>query len=62
MALLSVFGSERGRVSSGRRSVVSSPRRLSPFGRNAKSESFELRGIECPGQWWRTRSSRMASE
>eukprot|EP00959_Pyramimonas_sp_CCMP1952_P169335 3537460-Pyramimonas_sp.AAC.1 len=40
MALISLFLSESGRVSSGALSVCSSPTRLSPFGRKAKSESF----------------------
>eukprot|EP00959_Pyramimonas_sp_CCMP1952_P094283 1972270-Pyramimonas_sp.AAC.1 len=50
MALVSAFFSESGRLSSGRRSVASSPRRFSPFVRKAKSESFRSRGIECPEQ------------
>eukprot|EP00959_Pyramimonas_sp_CCMP1952_P068793 1435809-Pyramimonas_sp.AAC.1 len=61
-ALISAFFMESGRVSSGRRSAVSSPRRLSPFGRKAKSESFRSRGIESPEQRKQARSSRIPSE
>eukprot|EP00959_Pyramimonas_sp_CCMP1952_P032076 673120-Pyramimonas_sp.AAC.1 len=40
LALIAVFLRASGRVSSGKRSVVSSPVRLPPFGRKARSESF----------------------
>eukprot|EP00959_Pyramimonas_sp_CCMP1952_P273637 5719680-Pyramimonas_sp.AAC.1 len=44
IALMSMFFGEGGRVSSGGRSVVMPPRRLSPFGKNAKSKFQVARG------------------